>query len=68
MKMKKHYISPLISFEPLEEDILISMSKTVMDSNTIDPIDTTPDTPGIIGDSDAPIVIDPSDPSQLDDD
>lgn len=61
MKMKKYYISPLISFEPLEEDLLISMSKTKTDSNTIDPTETTSDTPGIIGDSEAPIVDDGDD-------
>ena len=66
--MKKHYISPLIVLEPLEdEDILISMSKTVTVSYTIDPINTASDTPGIIGESDAPIVIDPSDPGQVTD-
>ncbi len=56
--MKKLYISPLISFEPLEEEeLMIAMSHTETASHVIDPKDDSQDTPGIIGGGDAPIVI-----------
>lgn len=57
-KMKKHYISPLITFEYIEdEDLMIAISHTETASHVIDPTDDSQDTPGIIGDGDAPIVI-----------
>lgn len=57
-KMKKHYISPLITFEYIEdEDLMIAMSHTQIASHIIDPTDTSTDTPAIIGDEEAPIVI-----------
>ncbi len=60
--MKKLYISPLITFEPLEdEDLMIAMSHTETASHVIDPTDDSQDTPGIIGGSDAPIVDDDDD-------
>ncbi|GEM_PF-6918409 len=58
--MKKLYISPQIVFEPLEdEELMIAMSHTQTESRIIDPDATYTDTPGLIGESDAPIVITP---------
>ncbi len=60
--MKKLYISPLIIFEPLEEeDLMITMSHTETTSFTIDEKDEKTDVPAIIGESDAPIIDDGSD-------
>ncbi|MBQ9237247.1 MAG: hypothetical protein IJ183_04965 [Prevotella sp.] len=66
--MKKYYISPQITFEPLEdESLMINTSGTSTTSYGDDPKKEWNDTPGLGGDSEAPIVLDPSDPKDDDD-